>query len=386
VNPVGKLLTDAVPELPSPLDRVAEVAARVRRTRRRTGGVTVGLVAVAVALAVAVPQLLTDAGPQRYTDLPRPAGPVLVGADSCPGPGTDFGPSDVDSPGPLVPTGAVEVALCELPVNDMPGQPPVAQEPPRVLRTGVAEHVALLNSLPDKERYIELIRDKYGQPDAQLGCTLIGYPTEISLRLRYPDRDPVFVLLDRNCSTARVEQRVRYWWTDPLADFFDRYRKELGQTTDPRTVKRPDCGQTITADRLRMERYPSGPVDGIGRNRYGTPTMLPNTLLGAVICRYTVANSTAGLTATKSLDSDLPGLRDTLNKQFERDANGPVQPLVECGMPGDPAPTRLDTILVVDTTGAASEFWIVRAPCAAVITAGMAGITPTPAVLRVLDQ
>jgi hypothetical protein len=293
----------------------------------------------------------------------------------------------VNSPGPLVPTGAVEVALCELPVTGTPGQSPATPEPPRVLRTGVAEHVALLNSLPDKERYTQLVRDKYGQPDAQVGgCTLVSYPTELSLRLRYPDRDPVFVLLDRNCRTARVEQRVRYWWTDPLADFFDRYRKQLEQTTDPGAVKRPNCGSTITADRLRMDRYPSGPVDGIGRNRYGTTTMLPNTLLGAAICRYAVENSAARLTATESLDSDLPGLRDTLNTQFERDANnGPVQSMVECGMPGGPAPTRLDTILVVDATGAASEFWIVRAPCAAVITAGMVGITPTPAVLRVLD-
>lgn len=80
---IGRLLADAVPPMREPADRLAEVRARVRRTRLRTGAVAAGAVAAVVALAVAVPQLLLAAPPPAAVPAldppdPRYQGTVMV--------------------------------------------------------------------------------------------------------------------------------------------------------------------------------------------------------------------------------------------------------------------------------------------------------------------
>lgn len=69
---IGRVLSDAVPPLREPADRLGEVAARVRAARVRTGVLSAGALAAVVALALAVPGLLLD----------DPAGTPAGGPDS----------------------------------------------------------------------------------------------------------------------------------------------------------------------------------------------------------------------------------------------------------------------------------------------------------------
>lgn len=77
---------------------------------------------------------------------------IPLGPDGCPA--IDEQQADfVDAPGQLVPLGATEVVLCAKPDELFSQSPLVAksQEPrQRVLRAGVAEFVAMLNTLPTR--------------------------------------------------------------------------------------------------------------------------------------------------------------------------------------------------------------------------------------------
>jgi len=74
---LGRLLAAAVPPLPQPADRVAEVGARVRRTRRRQAATSTAAVIV-IALAVVVPWLMMLGG-----DRTAPADLPPLTAESC---------------------------------------------------------------------------------------------------------------------------------------------------------------------------------------------------------------------------------------------------------------------------------------------------------------
>jgi hypothetical protein len=76
---IGRLLADAVPPLREPADRLAEVRARVRRSRLRTGGAAIGAVAAVAALALAVPQLLFASPPPAEPAAVDPAAPRYEG-------------------------------------------------------------------------------------------------------------------------------------------------------------------------------------------------------------------------------------------------------------------------------------------------------------------
>jgi hypothetical protein len=383
------LLANAVPELPAPEDRVAEVGARVRGRRRSASALAAVTIAVAVGAAVAVPNLIDTTNVLPGVSDTQ----VTVGGDGCPALGTFHGPSDKDAPGLLVPAGAADVALCEIP-SQLPGPPPEAPPPLRVLTAGVDEVVKVLNGLPGTKRYKELIREREiaeGRPDPgpleQMGCTAVGHPYDISLRLRYTDREPVFVLLDRNCGSARVGDVTRYWFpTSPLTTFFAKYRDQLAATTDPASVATPACAQTMTADHILRDRYPSGPVDGIRLNREGTNVVLPNELVAAAVCTYSIDARGATLTAHKEHRGELTRLRDTINRQFEMvGSDGPRQAMVECGNPAMPLPQRMVTVTVADATGSASEFWLYRSPCSSAIRAGYAGLEPLGEFVSELD-
>jgi hypothetical protein len=380
------LLASAVPDLPAPEDRVAEVGARVRRRRRSASAVAVVAVAVAVGAAVGVPKLLSTSGVSGHQ--------VAVGGDGCPAPGTFYGPSNKDAPGSLVPAGATDVSLCEVP-TPIPGFNGAPPPPTRVLTAGVDEVVQVLNALPGMERYKQLIREKEiadgGRPDPglieNLGCIDVGYPYDISLRLRYPDREPVFVLLERNCGTARVGDVTRYWFpTSPLTTFFAKYRDQQAATTDPASVATPTCAPTMSAEHILRDRLPSGPVDGIGLDREGTNVILPNELVAAAVCAYSVDAGGATLTGSGTRRGDLTRLRDAINQQFEMTGqDGPKQPMEECGNPAMPLPQRMVTVAVADATGATSEFWLYRSPCEAAIRAGYGGMQPLDALVSELD-
>jgi hypothetical protein len=376
------LLTEAVPELPAPPDRLAEVGARVRRRRRSVSAITVGLVVLATGAAVAVPSLLRSNTADRFGD---DAPPVAVGADGCPVPSAYNPMTNKDRPGQLVPKGATEAALCMVPSTNP------EWNVTRVLTTGVDELVRLLNDMPGTARYWQMIRERQiseGFPDPgptpQIGCLAIAHKfSTTALRLRYADREPVFVFLSRNCGTASVGDKTRHWsGTDLLAIFFAKYRDQLATTTDSATINTPACGQTLATP---FRWSPSEPVDGIELNREGTSVFLPNALAAATVCRYTVNNNVAQLTASKSQRGDLGSLRDAINRQFEIIAGRPRHELVNCyDYPHLPL-QRMDVVRVADVTGAVSEIWLHRVPCPAANVEGRSGLVADTTLLSEVD-
>lgn len=399
-----RLLHDAVPDLPAPADRLSAVAARVRRTRRRAAaGGTVAAV-VAVALAVGVPTLLarpTDAGPEPAAATPAPAGPppspVPLDQGGCPAVAAPP-PSDEDRPGPLVRTGATQVTLCERLTEPHAASFDPRAGQPRTLTIGVEQITALLNELPDKETMLGRLREQARQrgenpANLEMGCTLIGFPSELSLVLRYRDGTTTVVWLDRNCGSVRADGRTRYDYSKVFDLFLRLYRDQLAAQTRPADIPAPTCPPVLTPE----ESF-GGPAtttepltDEIARNRGSKDGFLPSPLAKATVCRYARAAGGEPAALTRSVTLEVSeGLRELLNtattvrtstgaRGTSTLANG-----TDCADPANLGSIRvLDLVRVADVTGAVADVAVLRTPCGAVVRSG--GLVPTPDLLGLLD-
>lgn len=396
------LLTSAVPDLPGPEDRVAEVGRRVRRTRLRTGGTVAGAALVAVALLVVLAPLSPTAhpvpvatgpaspsiGPEPAPD-PLPTGPVpdppTLATDGCPASWPDPFPL-VDRPGLLVPQDTpVSVTLCELPVE--PSDKPLAH-PPRVLRTGAAEIVTLLDKLPTGA---QLRARMPGSGDVM--CTAVGYTTNESLVVRYPGRAPVEVLIERNCGKAYSDGRTRYLDPSPVPRFLDLYRAQVAAATDPAKVPTPLCGPALTAHQLDPAAFDSQPADDIRANQNLPGPFLQSPIVAVTACRYAGNGNGVTLVRQVSQRTGMDEVENVLNRGTQvhvaTDANGTtsVTNHSDCGDPNrDRRPvTALDVVWVADATGATAEVRVWRAPCQVVFTSGTGGLVPTQELLAQLD-
>ncbi|MGW0507329.1 hypothetical protein [Micromonospora sp. NPDC003241] len=349
---IRRLFDDAVPPLPAPRDRIAEVGTRVRRHRRRVVTGTAAAVTLVVALGVGLPALWTPdrTGPPVTTT--DPIGEVVCPTSLAERPDLDTVRYGDDEP--LVPPGAVEITNCQVQV-DPPG---IGQEHPgpRTLTTGVDEIVRLLNAQP--------LRPTDGQgrplPAGQIMCTTAGADGEMVLILRYPDREPVTVWIGGACHVAVTATHGRGADFEVFSTFLDRYREQLAATTDPATITTPDCPATIPVDRVRNKPSNPGPPDRIRLNnsdRY--VTVLPTPLVEVTACRYEVADGTAELVRQERRRAGADHLRPVLNDTFDRKAKSS-----DCGeWPAYLAPTAFDTLTVADATGATAEFWVRHTPC-----------------------
>ncbi|MEU7874857.1 hypothetical protein [Dactylosporangium sp. NPDC049140] len=181
-------LQSAVPELPTPPDRLAAVRTRVRRTRYLT--------TAAAAATLAVILLAAAAARSKTTTPDVPAGPDAGPCAAVPTPVRRSPHPDL--PGDLVPVGAVSVTRCETrgsadPTPTRGGARTLAE--PRTLTAGVDQVVREANALPPAP--------------ADARCRLIGYPTDVTLVFGYPDGHTVVVLVDRNCETLSTNERTR---------------------------------------------------------------------------------------------------------------------------------------------------------------------------------
>ncbi len=226
---VRRMLLDAVPEVPTPDDRLSAVAARVRRRRARLATATVAAAALLVGIVVVVPQMLhTVPSVSGHVDPARPVdevGPALpIGADGCLASPFDP-PAFVDQPGPLLPNGAIVVIMCETSLQQNP-----TSTRQWVLTSDVDGFVRVLNSLPDRDRYWELLQqDRKARnldplpADAKktfgTACPQPGRTIAFSFVVRYPDRAPVSIAIDENCRTLHANGRSRFVDERPVSFF-----------------------------------------------------------------------------------------------------------------------------------------------------------------------
>jgi hypothetical protein len=349
-------LQDAVPPLREPAARIVEVGARVRRYRART--------AAAAALAVAV--VLAGAGALALAR-PHPGSRPATGAgDDCP-------PADVaaprytrtDTPGAIVPSGAIRATLCVRPSSEF-RSPFEIDYSPRALTQNVDELVSLANSLPDPST-----------PPG--GCLMVGYSTEMSFAFGYADGPPVVVWLDRNCGALVTAEHTRYLRRyQELPDaFYQLYRAQLRATTPVATIPTPTC--PITHD-PRVDTAATFPKDGIGRNRGFAEPLLPDPLAAMVACRYELAGDAWVLTRQEQRRTELDAARVILNNVHAKRENAACLDTDKNAM----RPTLVDSLWVADTTGAVSEVRVWRRPCATFHT-GDSVLRPIAALLTYLD-
>jgi hypothetical protein len=350
-------LQDAVPPLREPADRVAEVGARVRRYRART----VAAAAMAVAVVLAGAGALALARPHH-----RPGLAATGAGDDCP-------PADVaeptraspDTPGAIVPSGAIRATLCERKSKDFPS-PFEIDYSPRMLTQKVDELVSLANSLPDPSTKRNI-------------CFPVGYLTEISFVFGYADRPPLVVWVDRNCGALFTAERTRYFLRyKELPDaFYQLYRAQLRATTPVATIPTPTC--PITHD-PRVDTAATRPSDGIGRNRGFAEPLLPDPLAAMAACRYELAGDSWVLARQEQRRSELESTRLILNNTYAKRDHADCLDTNKNAM----RPTLVDSVWVADTTGAVSEARVWRRPCATFHT-GYSVLRPIAALLTYLD-
>ena len=348
-------LQHAVPPLQEPADRVAEIGTRVRRYRART--------AAAAALAVLV--VLAGAG---ALELARPQNgpePVATGAaDDCPTADVPAPPNfRTDTPGAIVPGGAIRATLCERPTSEF-RSPVEIDFSPRTLTRNVHDLVSFANGLP-------------GPSEESGKCTLIGYTTEMSFVFGYADRPPSVVGVDRNCGALFTAERNRFGSSKALNAFYRLYRAQLRATTPVATIPTPTCPATHDP---RVATSATFPKDGIGRNRGFGEAMLPDPLAAMVACRYELANDRWVLTRQEQRRTELEPTRLILNEQYA------YRESPECPDTNTSAmrPTLVDSLWIADTTGAVSEVRVWRRPCVIVHT-GDSTLLPVAALLTHLN-
>ncbi len=348
-------LLAAVPPMPAPPDRLAQIGLRVRRARRWAVG--------ASALAVAV--VLGAAGALGLTGVARRDQPAAPAINDCPAVLADRSTlAGEDTPGPLVPPGAVRATLCEIPHGGRD-----AGGSARALTRDVDRLASMFNALRARH------------PQASEGtsfgdsCTAVGYSHEVSFVFQYRDRPPVVVWFDRNCRTMTTTEHVRVLVDEVPSDLFATlYRAQLRATTRPADVPAPACPATnLDGSTVR---------DDIARNRGTRDPFLPDPLVAAAACRYATSGQAASLAGQARRRTDLAPLRSALN-----DATG-LRTMTACGSAdrGTTQPELVDILLVADATGAVAEVRVWRRPCVALFHASSGGRVPTDAVLAALDQ
>ncbi|WP_169984235.1 hypothetical protein [Microbispora sp. H10836] len=311
-----------------------------------------------------------------------------------------------DRPGPLVPAeGAVSVTLCELiaPLRSGPGPMPSPRPGrDRTLSTRVAEMIAVLNALPRRDEAEAaaraLMTAQGGTPpeDLHMGeaCTAVGYGEQLSFAVRYRDRPPALLLLDRNCALVHHAGRTRFLWGDPVDRFLFLYREQIAR--DPTSVPAPTCPDTVAVAEVDNRPDLEFPEDGMARNRGRDDEFLPGPLAVVTACRYRADGADLQLRAHRVLREDLEPIRGLLNAaatiRSVTDSQGTTDFVngVDCGAPDRTRAatpiSRLDVVWVTDTTGAVAEIRIWRAPCQAVFSGTAAGLRAEPALLSRLDS
>jgi hypothetical protein len=389
VNPdeLRSLLLDAVPPLPAPPDRLAEVGARVRRARART----VAAAALTVALLLGGLGALEASRQVRQSPAPAasPTVPVhtVLGRDGCPVQGSRVPlPSTVDTPGRLVPGDPNQVTLCETP-NGFTA--PGTDTSPRPLKRQVAQLVAQLNRLPDPDAARAALEAQHPGTEVHLSCTFVGYPSDLSFVFRYPDGSAEVVWLDRNCAALTSATHTRYYLLSqsPLDTFYALYRAQLRDTASQPPV--PSCPAAIDPAHLDMRNGAAQPADTINRNRGIRDPFLPEPLLALAACRYAVGAGGATLVGHAERQGDLSAVRTVLN-----DATGPMPgqgtpaaPRTDCGWKSGASslPELVDILYLLDATGATAEVRVWRRPCAALFASGVTGLVPSTDTVRTLD-
>jgi hypothetical protein len=348
-----------------------------------------------MGMVFAVPALLSHTG--LVPDLVAPQwtpGPPPLGADGCPTSWPQMGWGIADHPGPLVPVdGAISVTLCEL--QAIPDTRMKAA-PARKLTWQVADMVAVLNALPDRATMEKRIRDREAEAgrkppsDMHLGetCSLVGYVTNQSLVVHYPDRTPVAVLLDQSCGTAHADGRTRFTDPWPVAAFQRLYRQQLAGTTSPSSIKTPACPSTLNPMEIAARNLDAEPRDDIRSNRAATDPFLPSPLVAVTVCSYAIDGSQLHRATQVSLRANVEPLRGLINTattvQTVTDERGTtsVTNMADCAA----APTRLTSVWVADATGAVAELRILLEPCQAVTIAAKGWFAPEPQLLTSVAQ
>ncbi|GIH03884.1 hypothetical protein Rhe02_19510 [Rhizocola hellebori] len=380
------VLNAAVPPLPAPPDRIAEVGARVRRTRGKRFGATIVAAAAVIGLVFAVNAVSPHRAlpPDVVATWGVVPSPPQLDENGCPTtwPADSWGV--IDKPGQLVPAdGAASVTLCELAVRQEPIAKPAG---PRKLTSNVAGLIGALNSLPDKETMENRIFDRETaagrQPsrgDIRLGeaCTLVGYPVMRSLVVSYPNQRPSVVLFDQNCGTAHSNGRTRFTDPDPVGSFKRYYREQLAAATPTQSIRNPECSSSLDGQAIVRGELAAEPADGIAANRSEErDPFLPSPLVAVTVCAYTAgADGKLVLGTARSTRGNLEPLRalvnDALTVQTTTDERGTtsVTNLAQCQQ----APTAMYSIHLADATAAVSEVRIVVTPCQVVLRNGMGG-------------
>jgi hypothetical protein len=207
---LGRVLLQAVPDLPEPPDRLAAVGRRVQRRRSRLMTVGTGMAVLLIAAgAAALPQ--RDGGQIQVPNAPQPtSSPPVPATASAECPPADPPRAVTDEPPappaweaptqPFVPPGAVGAVLCGYSrgmVQDDKGQILLSERalPPRT-PPSPDEMVSALNALTPVE------------PDLH-ACHAAIVPRYLVL-LTYPDGNVVRVNIDLNCGMAIRDRQVRF--------------------------------------------------------------------------------------------------------------------------------------------------------------------------------
>ncbi|MFG2055286.1 hypothetical protein ACGFI9_14785 [Micromonospora sp. NPDC048930] len=356
---IRRLLTSHVPELPGPEDRLAEVARRVRRHRRRTV-LGSAFAAVAVLLAIGLPVLVTD----RRESAP-PAAPA-----TCPEPGPPP-PATASTPGPLLPTDATRILVCEMvpkvdhPRPDQPGVVHYEAGWTRVVEREVPTIVAGLNALPE------------GRPGPR-ACVFAMLTHRYVLMVEHPG-GVVRVDVDR-CGPAVSGSHTREGVYAMIPQLRDDDPGEARQVIDPRTYPAPGC-RPYPADWRDIARPPQ--IGTAWTGRIGDPLM-PDPYQVARGCRYVDGKLVAQPVLRAGTDG---GALDRLRSAAAADlANGGSTSPV-CGGPGTAGRKTLDVLLVVGPTGTYGTISVERDRCTVRAWLGTAEPAAVPVrSIAALDQ
>jgi hypothetical protein len=198
---VRRILADVVPDLPEPVDRLAEVRLRAQRSGRGRRALVAGAaVAVVAALAVAIPTWPRSDPAETFTGVKGVTCPAIE--ETAPGPG---------SAGRVVPEGAERATLCVY----LPDLDDWRMGPSATLTAGVADVVDSLDALPDH--------------DARAGSCLLSLGPRYSVAFDYPDGARRWVLFSVECSTVDGGGARRYGdVTRVLDEFMRHYRDQAG--------------------------------------------------------------------------------------------------------------------------------------------------------------
>lgn len=210
------MVTDAVPNLSNPDDRVTQVRERATNQRQRQRSIVAGAaILVAVAAATTLPMVLRG----------EPVEPFTAGAgttSACP-PYSDTPPKlGQGAAGALVPDGAVRATMCVYRPSEGSWTTDTA-----TIDKDVTDVIAALNALPDHNTFIAQ------HPEAgDAGCFGSLRP-QYRMRFEYPDGSDRAVVFAMNCGTVESDGVVRYGEIPKALDKFTEHYRDQGGTVPP---------------------------------------------------------------------------------------------------------------------------------------------------------